>query len=277
MSWGEWGKKLSIQEMISLLEKFVSFGITSFDHADIYGGYTTESAFGKAFTESNVQRHQIQLISKCGIQYVTKNRNNSVKHYNYSKEYIIWSAEQSLKNLQTDYIDLFLLHRPSPLMQANEIAEAVMNLKQSGKIKAFGVSNFTASQMDLLRTALPIQVNQIEVSLTHHQPLFDGTLDYLYANETLPMAWSPLGSFFNEESEQNNRIKAVTNKLSRKYDATNAQLLIAWLLKHPARIVPVVGTTNPARIQNALAAYNIKMETEEWFELLVASQGHKVP
>ena len=125
MSWGNFGKSISQTEMISLMNHCVENQVTTFDHADIYGGYTTEEEFGSAFLESGIKRDEIELISKCGIQYLAENRNNTVKHYNYSKDYIVWSAEESLKNLRTEYLDLFLLHRPSPLMQPDEICAAI--------------------------------------------------------------------------------------------------------------------------------------------------------
>ena len=176
MTWGIWGKGFQKTQMIDLLHHCLDNNITTFDHADIYGGYTTEGDFGNAFAESGIARDHIQLISKCGIQYVNDNRNNTVKHYNYNKDYIIWSVENSLKLLKTDYLDLLLLHRPSPLMKPEIISEAVDNLKQRGLIKSFGVSNFTTSQMELISTATPISVNQIEFSLTQHSAMHDGTL-----------------------------------------------------------------------------------------------------
>ena len=149
MNWGVWDKKLTTSEMVHLMNICIENKVTTFDHADIYGGYTTEAQFGKAFAESKIPREKIQLISKCGIQ-LAESRNNTIKHYDYSKEYIIWSVENSLKNLQADYLDVLLLHRPSPLMKADEIAEAVAKLKSEGKIIDFGVSNFTASQTELM-------------------------------------------------------------------------------------------------------------------------------
>ena len=140
MSWGAWGKQFSTQEMITQINITLASGITTFDHADIYGDYTTENEFGHAFSKSSIERESIQLISKCGIQYVGGTRDNSIKYYNYSKEYIIWSVEKSLKELKTDYLDLLLLHRPSPLMNPDEIALAIDELKQQGKILDFGVS-----------------------------------------------------------------------------------------------------------------------------------------
>lgn len=277
MTWGIWGKNLNTQEMSTLIHTCLENDITTFDHADIYGDYTTEADFGKAFTESKVNRNQIQLISKCGIQYVGKTRNNRVKYYDYSKEYIIWSVEQSLKNLQTEYLDLLLLHRPSPLMQADEVYQAIDQLKKQGKIIDFGVSNFTPSQTDLINKKNSITVNQIEVSLTQFSSMLNGSLDHMQTHNVKPMAWSPLGSYFKEHSDQNERIKTELVHLCKKYNATESQLLLAWLYKHPAKITPVIGTTNIQRIKEATKAQFIKLETEDWFSLLVASQGHKVP
>ncbi|WP_223032451.1 aldo/keto reductase [Hanstruepera marina] len=277
MTWGSWGKQLSKKEMIALMHHCIDNNITSFDHADIYGGYTTETDFGHALNESDLKRDRIQIISKCGIQYLSENRTNTVKHYNYSKDYIIWSVEESLKKLQTDYLDLLLLHRPSPLMNPEEIAEAISILKSSGKIRDFGVSNFTISQMELISKYQKIAVNQIEFSLTAHQAMHDGTLDYMMTNDITPMAWSPLGSVFKEETEQTNRIHDLLNTLTETYNTTKDQLLLAWILKHPSNIQPVVGTTNTERLSSAIKAVDIDLELEDWFKLLVASQGHKVP
>jgi len=277
MTWGVWGKQLSKSQMQSTINHCVDIGITTFDHADIYGGYTTEAEFGNAFKDSGVSRDAIQLISKCGIQYMSDNRHNKVKHYDYSKDYIIWSVEQSLKNLQTEYLDLLLLHRPSPLMKPDDIAEAITALKTQGKIKDFGVSNFTPSQMEMLGLRGDIAVNQIEFSLTAHSAMHDGTLDYMLTNTIQPMAWSPLGAVFREDTAQTRRIHKQLGALLDKYNATEDQLLLAWILKHPADIIPVVGTTNTTRLQQAYNATKIDMELEDWFLILVACQGHKVP
>ncbi|SHG88387.1 Predicted oxidoreductase [Winogradskyella jejuensis] len=277
MTWGAWGKQFSTSEMASMIQHCISKGITTFDHADIYGGYTTEAEFGKAFTSSGVKREDIQLISKMGIQYMAESRKNKVKHYDYNKDYMIWSVEESLKNLQTEYLDLLLLHRPSPLMHPDEIAEAISLLKQQGKIRDFGVSNFTPSQMDMLGLRVDIDVNQIEFSLTAHEAMHDGTLDFMLSHGIKPMAWSPLGSVFREDTEQTRRIHKQLGALLGKYNATEDQLLLAWLLKHPSGITPVVGTTNKTRLQQAMEATKIDLELEDWFLILVAAQGHKVP
>jgi len=161
MNWGVWDKNLNTNQQASLINHCLSIGITTFDHADIYGGYTTEEGFGKAFAQSEIGRDTVQFISKCGIQYPVDTRENRVKHYQYDKDYIIWSVENSLKNLKTDYLDLLLLHRPSPLMHPDEIAEAIDELQAGGKIVDFGVSNFTPSQTDLIDTKATVQVKII--------------------------------------------------------------------------------------------------------------------
>lgn len=277
MTWGFWGKQFSKKEMIDMMHHCINHQLTTFDHADIYGGYTTEGDFGKAFTESGIKRESIQLITKCGIQHEEKVRNNKIKHYDYSKDYIIWSAEQSLKNLHTDYLDLFLLHRPSPLMQPDEIAEAISTLKTQGKIKEFGVSNFTPSQVELISNSTEISVNQIEFSLTQHTAMHDGTLDQMMLKNIIPMSWSPLGFVFKDDTEQTRRIHKQLGELTTKYNATEDQLLLSWILKHPAKIHPVIGTTTKQRIVDASKAVEIDLDLEDWFLILVASQGHKVP
>ena len=278
MTWGQWGKQLSKQEMIDLMHLCLENNIHTFDHADIYGDYSTEADFGNAFAESGIKRSQIELVSKCGIQYLGKSRPDlKVKHYNYTKEYIIWSAENSLKHLKTDYLDLLLLHRPSPLMQPEVIAEAISTLKKEGKIKSFGVSNFTPSQTDLLNKYVGVEVNQIEFSLTQHTAMHDGTLDHMMLNNIQPMSWSPLGYVFKEDTEQTRRIHKQLGTLLDKYNATEDQLLLAWILKHPSNIIPVVGTTTKQRLKDAYTATKIDLELEDWFLILVACQGHKVP
>ncbi|MEM6687515.1 MAG: aldo/keto reductase [Bacteroidota bacterium] len=277
MTWGSWGKQLNTSQMIDLMHHCITAGITTFDHADIYGGYTTETDFGKAFAESKIDRESIELISKCGIQYQAETRQNTIKHYDYSADYIIWSVETSLNNLQTDYMDLLLLHRPSPLMHPEEVAKAIDQLKTQGKIKNFGVSNFTPSQMTMIGTKNDITANQIQFSVTDFDAIHDGTLDHMITNSIIPMAWQPLGSVFREETEQTKRIHKVLDQLTDTYNATKDQLVLAWILKHPSNVHPVIGTTTPERITNAAKATEIELSLEDWFTLLVESQGHKVP
>jgi len=277
MTWGIWGKNLDKNQMIDLMNFCLETGITTFDHADIYGGYTNESDFGNAFGESQIKREDIKLISKCGIQLPSGNRSTKIHHYDYSKSHIIWSAEQSLKNLKTDYLDLFLLHRPSPLMQADEIAEAIEKLKNEGKILDVGVSNFTPSQTDLIQTKTKINYNQIEFSITHFEPMLDGSLDHMQLNGIQPMCWSPMGSVFKKADDKSTRIKKLADQLSLKYNVETDVLLLAWILKHPSGILPVFGTADKTRIANLMKATTIEMELEDWFAFWTASTGNPIP
>tara|TARA_B110001469_G_scaffold127151_1_gene146938 strand:- start:2294 stop:3154 length:861 start_codon:yes stop_codon:yes gene_type:complete len=276
MSWGVWGKQFSTKEQIDMIRFCTENGNTIFDHADIYGNYTTEAGFGKAFIDSGINREDIQLISKCGIQLINERRGTRIKHYKYAKEYIISSAEASLKNLKTDYLDTFLLHRPSPLMQPDEISEAITILQDSGKIINFGLSNFTPSQVDLIANSVPVTANQIEFSLTKNEAMFNGTLDKMLQEGIQTMSWSPLGAVFKDETAQTKRIKAVLKKLTKKYEISEDVILLAFILRHPAKVAPVVGTTNKERILNANSALNIHLELQDWFEMLAASQGYEV-
>ena len=278
MNWGVWDKNLNTNEFTHLINLFIENGITTFDHADIYGGYTTEASFGKALSGSKIDRKKIQLITKCGIQYTSENRpNNSIKHYEYSKDYIIWSAENSLKNLQTDYLDVFLLHRPSPLMQADEIAEAVSKLKADGKILSFGVSNFTSSQTELLRQKTEISFNQVQFSATHHEAMLDGSFDYMQIHNIKPMAWNPLGTVFRENTDQTFRLRQLLAKLVEKYHIGSDIILLAWIMQHPARISPVAGTVNSGRIQQLMKAKSLVLDKQDWFAIWTESMGNKVP
>lgn len=276
MTWGKWGKQHSTKAMIELINHCLENNITTFDHADIYGDYTTEEQFGKAFAESSIKRENIQIISKCGIQFDAEERSNKIKHYDYNKDYIIWSVERSLKMLQTEYLDMLLLHRPSPLMNPAEIAGAISKLKKEGKIKQFGVSNFTPSQIKLIEKETKVDANQVEYSLSSNEVMNDGTLDDCIINERLAMSWSPLGNYFREESQANKSIKNVLSDLTKKYNATEDQLLLAWILKHPSKIHPVVGTATPKRLKLAMDAVNIEMELQDWFALLEANEGNEV-
>jgi predicted oxidoreductase len=186
-------------------------------------------------------------------------------------------VEQSLKNLGTDYLDLLLLHRPSPLLEPDEISEAIAQLTKEGKIKNFGISNFTASQIAMLETTVSVTANQFEFSLTANDVMYDGTLDDCKFKKRMAMSWSPLGSYFKEDNPQIKRIQKVIHPLMEKYDASEDQLLLAWILKHPAKVYPVVGTATKSRLKDALKATEIELELQDWFRLLEASQGHEVP
>ncbi|MEI8075869.1 MAG: aldo/keto reductase [Bacteroidota bacterium] len=279
MRWGAWGSKFNTEAYHSMISGCLDNGITAFDHADIYGDYTTEADFGATFKSFAARRDQIQIISKCGIQMLGPNRvQHTVKSYNTSKEHIISSAERSLQNLHTDYLDLLLIHRPNPLMHPDEIAEAVNKLKSAGKIRHFGVSNFLPHQVTLIEKSIPVEFNQLEVSIVYTDPLFNGQLDQCIEKNIVPMAWSPLGGniFSNSENPTNNRVIEMARKLTEKYTTTVSGVLIAWLYAHPSQIIPVMGTSQLERMIEAKEVKQIQLSKEDWFKLLEASRGIEV-
>jgi predicted oxidoreductase len=281
MKWGQWGVKYSTAQYLQLIEDCIVNKITSFDHADIYGDYTVEEEFGEALKLKPHLRQQIQLITKCGIRRFTPNRpEHKIHSYDTSRLHIITSVERSLKNLGTDYLDLLFIHRPDALMKPQEIAEAFSQLKEEGKVLHFGVSNFTPSQMDMMMTAFKVEFNQLEVSVLHLDPFHDGSLDKCIQHNIRPMAWGPLGSgklYSDDTDERNIRVLAVANMLSEKYNCSADQILLAFLFKHPSKIIPVIGSTKIERLTSAYDATKINIEREEWFMLWRASKGHEIP
>lgn len=280
MKWGRWGSNLSIDEVSTLIKEIYDLGITAFDHADIYGDYEEEDRFGQAFPKTGINRKDIQLITKYGIRMISeKNPHEYIKHYNTTKKHLIASAESSLKKLGTDYLDVLLLHRPSPLMHPEEIAEGVEQLKTSGKILEFGVSNFTPSQFDLLNSYTPLYTNQVEASVAHIDPFLDGTFDQALKYKYRPMIWSPMAGgkvFGTDQSERVSTIISELNELSLTTGHPFDQLLLAFLLHHPAGLIPVLGTTKTIRYKSALAALEIKLTDMEWFEIWSAAIGGEV-
>ena len=263
----------SSTDVEQLIKTSLDVGITSFDHADIYGDYNNEKIFGGALRKNKAIRRDIQLITKCGIQLISGKRPDTwIKHYDTSKAHILASVDTSLKNLGTDYIDLLLIHRPDPLMDPEEVSEAFGLLKQNGKVLHFGVSNFTATQFEMLQSYLPFPLvtNQLEVSLNKLDVLYDGTLDVMLKHKASPMAWSPLGG---------GKLMTASSLLwpkKDKYKATETQLSLAWLLKHPSGIFPVIGTTQPERIVESAKAVEIDLERQDWFEMLKIASGKDV-
>jgi len=282
MSWGVWGKDYRTQDAEKLIQQAIDLGITTFDHADIYGHYTTESLFGPFMKANPSLREKMQLVTKCGIKLITENRpTHKINSYDTSRQYIFDAVEQSLRNLGTDYLDLLLIHRPSPLMDPDEISEAIDMLKAAGKVLHFGVSNFTPSQMALMASRHTIVTNQIEAHLLHLDPFLDGSLDYCLEHRFRPMAWSPLGGsrFFKQQADpQVERIIKVAKEIGVRHGNKSLdQVLLAWLLRHPAGILPVLGTGRIERLQAAKEALSIELSREEWFELWSASTGVSVP
>lgn len=271
---GAWRWNLSVDAVERLVNSALDSGITTFDHADIYGDHSNEEIFGKVMKKIPSLREKMEIVTKCGIKFPSSKRPQTwVKHYDTSREHIIWSAENSLKMLNTDRLDLLLIHRPDPLLNPHEVAEAFTKLKSEGKVLHFGVSNFTTPQFRLLQKYLPFPLitNQIEISLSCYQPLLDGSLDYLFEQGVSAMAWSPLGGGKLVADEREMFAKAS------KYNATYSQLAIAWLLKHPSRIFPVIGTTQPERVKEAANAIKFNLDKQDWFEMLKWAMGEEMP
>ena len=277
----EWN--LSKLELLKLTKQNIDLGITTFDHADIYGNYNCEELFGDAIKLENGIRNNIELITKCGIKLISdKFPSRKTKSYDYSFKHIISSVENSLKNFNTDYIDMLLLHRPSPFFNPNEVAEAFSKLKKEGKVLNFGVSNFNPQQFDMLNSFVeePLVTNQIEISpfcLEHFQ---NGNMDSLITNKIKPMAWSPLGggSILNPSCSKGEKLLDSINEVAEELNVTKLDSLIySWLLNHPASIIPVVGTSKIDRIKNAIESTQIKISAEQWQKIYVASLGEELP
>lgn len=277
----EWD--MSRAELLAWLNACLELGVTTFDHADIYGDYTCEAIFGAALAEQPALRDTMQLVTKCGIKLISPNRpEHTIKHYDTSKEHIIGSVDRSLANLKTAWIDLLLLHRPDPLMKADEVAEAFIALKQSGKVLHFGVSNFSPSQFELLASRLdfPLVTNQIELSVTNMTALHDGTLDLCQRRRIPAMAWSPLGGghLFGGDDGQAVRLRHTLKRIGESLGgAAIDQVALAWLFRHPAPIIPVLGTSKIERVKSAVEAAGLELSREQWFSIWSASMGTEVP
>ncbi|GAB6099027.1 aldo/keto reductase [Halanaerocella petrolearia] len=269
---------MSQQEVLELIEQCIDLGITTFDHADIYGGYTCESIFGEALALKPELREKIELITKCGIKLVSPNRpEHKIKHYDTSKEHIIQSVDNSLQNLNTDYIDLLLIHRPDPFMDPDQVAEAFNQLKEEGKVLNFGVSNFKASQFDMLSSRLdfPLVTNQIEISVMELENFVDGTIERCQEERIAPLAG---GSVFNSQEEKAVRVRETLEKIAKEVAVEGIdQIMYAWLLNHPANIVPIVGSGKIERIETAAKSTEINLTRQQWFEILESSMGYEVP
>jgi predicted oxidoreductase len=264
-----WNAAADVHRLVSAS---LEAGITSFDHADIYGDYGNENIFGNVLRKNPGLRKDMQIITKCGIRLLSANHPHTwIKHYDASKEHILASVDNSLKALGTDYIDLLLIHRPDPLLDPEEVSETFGLLKQNGKVLHFGVSNFSNTQFDMLQSYLPFPLvtNQVEVSLSKPHALYDGTLDTMLRHRACPMAWSPLGG---------GKLMSDSGGLwskKEKYKATETQLSLAWLLKHPSGMFPVIGTTQPERVLESAKAVDIDLDRQDWFEMLKIALGGK--
>jgi predicted oxidoreductase len=277
----DWNK--THQELLSFIKEAVETGVTTFDHADIYGNHECEAAFGKVMKNESSLRDQMQLVTKCGIKLNTdKFPERKVKYYDYSASYIVYQVEQSLKNLQTDYIDVLLLHRPSPFFNPEEVAKAFDQLKSSGKVNHFGVSNFLPLQLESLQAYVeqPLVTNQIEISAYSLEHFENQNLDYLISKKIRPMAWSPLagGELLTPKTQKGTRLLQAVKIVAQELGVSQTeQILYQWLLMHPSGIIPVLGTGKIQRIKTAVDSFHIKMSLEQWFQIYIASMGKELP
>ena len=278
MRWGVWGENFNTKQYEQIIDQCLSIGLNTFDHADIYGHYTTEADFGNALKGNSSLRNKIQIITKCGINMLTPNRpHHQIKSYNTSASHIVKSVEQSLQNFHTDYIDTLLIHRPDILMDVEEIANTITTLKQSGKVKSFGVSNFTTGQVDLLNKFIKIEHHQLEISVTNLNSFQNGVLDQCQIDNIQVQSWSPMGNgLFTEQNEKHARILATTKELSNKYKCSINEMLLAFLYTHASYIVPVIGTTKFERIIEAKKSMEIELTREDFYKIWCASTGLEV-
>jgi predicted oxidoreductase len=276
------GSKEARQKGMAALDAAIDAGYNHFDHADIYATGASERLFGEFLANNRHLREQLIITSKAGIRLADE---RYPQRYDFSKTYLLKQVEGSLARLGIDYLDVFLLHRPDYLMDAHEVAETFHQLKTSGKVKHFGVSNFAPSQLALLQSAcdMPLIINQVEINIHNINALLDGTLDQCQQLGISPIAWCPLGGVvypawsntFSPSDEQ--RIKQTLVEQSKYYQVEPWQVILAWLLKHPAQILPIIGSTTPERIQQATTALSLAYSREHWYQLLEARNGQSVP
>ena len=266
----------SIDHVRNKISACLDQGITTMDQADIYGGYEAEEILGAALTPE--LRNQIEIVTKCDIVApVGRYADAKVKHYDTSRAHILASVDHSLRLMKIDHIDLLLIHRPDPLMDHFETGAALDDVVASGKVRAVGVSNFRPWDWDLLQSAMKTKLvtNQIEISLLHHAPFTNGDLAFHQMNGQPPMAWSPLGGgalFDTRLSGLHGALQAIASE----HDVDISAVAVAWLLAHPARILPVLGTNNLDRIARIGDAAKIQIDRETWFDLYTHALGHEV-
>jgi predicted oxidoreductase len=264
-------------------------GYTLFDGADIYAGGRAEEILGQTLREVSGMRERILITSKCGVRHAGSPNSDSPQRWDFSPEYIVTSCEGSLKRLGLETIDLYMLHRPDYLGDPHQIAGAFAQLYDAGKVRFFGVSNFRPSLVNALQAAcpFPLVVNQVEISLAQRVAFEDGTLDQCLEKNLIPMAWSPLGAGLlgdgakrllpAQQGYKTDAIVKVLDEIANARDVSRTVIAYAWLLKHPSMIVPIVGTTNPDRIREAVRATEFELSREEWYRLFLAARGEPLP
>jgi predicted oxidoreductase len=273
----EWG--MSVEQRVAFIERCLELGVTSFDHADIYGGYGVESLFGDALRLQPSLRDRIELVSKCGIKLVSPQRpQHTIQHYDTSAAHIVASVEESLRQLGTDRLDLLLIHRPDPLMDFDEVATTFESLRAAGKVLHFGVSNFSRHQFEALDRRIALATNQVEFSPLHMTPMFDETFDGLQDKGISPMIWSPLagGRLFNGGEDHADNLRLVIKGIADELGQPFASVVFAWIMQLPCRPVPLTGTGRIEAIAVAVAGTRFTLSRADWFTILRAARGHEV-
>ncbi|MGF1909902.1 aldo/keto reductase family oxidoreductase [Vibrio kasasachensis] len=277
----EWG--MTPQQRLTFLKQHIDLGISTVDHADIYGSYECETLFGEALKLDSSVRDQIEIVTKCDINLCNdKYPHRKVNHYDTSAAHIYESVNNSLSRLGIEQIDLLLIHRPDVLMDADEVAEAFAELHKVGKVKHFGVSNFSPSQFELLQSRVhkSLVTNQVEINPLNFDVAHDGTLDQLQMTRIRPMAWSCLagGEIFTGKSEQVKRVRAELELLRDEIGANSIdEVIYAWIRKLPSKPLPIIGSGKIERVKGAISALNIELTREQWYRVWIASKGHGVP
>ena len=273
----EW--QLDVRQRVRWIEQALELGITTFDHADIYGDYRAESLFGDALKASPDLRGRMQLVTKCGIRLRSAQKPYRINYYDTGATYIRAQVEQSLRNLHTEQLDLVLIHRPDYLMDAAALAETFTALTREGKVAHWGVSNHSTSQFGLLHQHHPLITNQVELSPLQLDALDDGALDQAQQLGLRPMIWSPLagGRLFTGEDEQARRVHDEMASIAARHGISLTTLAFAWVLRHPSRPYPITGTGRIEGLRDAVAALNVQLDAEDWYAIWTASKGHSVP
>ncbi|AQM21322.1 MULTISPECIES: aldo/keto reductase [Vibrio] len=277
----DWG--MTPQQRLTFLKQHIELGISTVDHADIYGNYQCEKLFGEALALEPALREQIQIVTKCDINLCgAKTPQRKINHYDTSSAHIYQSVNNSLERLGVSEIDLLLIHRPDALMDADEVAEAFSELRKVGKVKHFGVSNFSPRQFELLQSRLgkPLVTNQVEMNPLNFDVVHDGTLDHLQTQRIRPMAWSCLagGEIFNGQTEQAQRVRSELEAIAQEIGADSIdQVIYAWVLRLPSKPLPIIGSGKIDRVKAAIAALDLELTREQWYRVWVAAKGHGVP
>ncbi|WP_036170880.1 aldo/keto reductase family oxidoreductase [Massilia sp. 9096] len=270
---------MTVEERIAFIEQCIEMGVTSFDHADIYGNYGVEGQFGEALRAQPGLRERMQLVSKCGIKLLSNKRpQHTIQHYDTTAGHIIASSEESLRQLHTDRLDLLLIHRPDPLMDFDEIAEAFTRLKQDGKVLHFGVSNFSRHQFEVLNRRIELATNQVEFSPLYVAPMFDETFDGLQDLGVAPMIWSPLagGRLFTSNDANAENLRLVIKEIADRLQKPFASVVFAWIMQLPSNPIPLTGSGRIEAIQVAVAGTTFELSRTDWFTILRAARGHEV-